>query len=250
MNAGLRLGTMDLLEKYLKQPPPDTTIWRYIDLPKFLSLIHTRELFFPPFKFLDDSYEGSMRWMLSESFIESFSKFTQDQYTYIRKYSFVSCWHANDYESAAMWKLYLSNNQGIAIKTTVGKLTNSLSWDKYRPYIFQPKMGLVIYRNDRIVAEQGTDDWASDDLSLFCKRLSFEHEREYRVVFKTTEGIREMIKEGGLSIPIDPETLIEEVYVAPTAPAWIKPLLQSILETKYELNILVHQSSLDEKTLW
>jgi hypothetical protein len=35
----------------------------------------------------------------------------------------VSCWHMNDYESKAMWKLYA--NKGIAIESTIGQFKSS-----------------------------------------------------------------------------------------------------------------------------
>jgi hypothetical protein len=44
----------------------------------------------------------------------------------LRKHFFVSCWHANDGQSDAMWKLYVKGNEGIAIQTTCGKLQVSL----------------------------------------------------------------------------------------------------------------------------
>ncbi len=37
----------------------------------------------------------------------------------IREIHFVSCWHENETESEAMWKLYLKSGDGVAIQTTV-----------------------------------------------------------------------------------------------------------------------------------
>ena len=35
----------------------------------------------------------------------------------------VNCWHANDVESEAMWRLYADNGKAVAIETTVDALT-------------------------------------------------------------------------------------------------------------------------------
>ena len=39
----------------------------------------------------------------------------------------INCWHMNDFESEAMWKLYLKSNEGIAIQSTYQRLIDSLS---------------------------------------------------------------------------------------------------------------------------
>ena len=36
---------------------------------------------------------------------------------------FISCWHRSEYESAAMWKLYLKSDEGVAISTTCDRLS-------------------------------------------------------------------------------------------------------------------------------
>src|SRR5204862_530000 len=39
---------------------------------------------------------------------------------------YVSCWHINDDESAAMWTVYLGGREGVALQTTVGALRAEL----------------------------------------------------------------------------------------------------------------------------
>jgi hypothetical protein len=41
------------------QPEPDSTIWRYLDFPRFVSLLTTRSLFLPRADLLGDPFEGS-----------------------------------------------------------------------------------------------------------------------------------------------------------------------------------------------
>src|SRR4051812_23990948 len=48
---------------------------------------------------------------------------------------YVNCWHVNEGESDAMWKLYLKGSEGIAIRTTVGRLCQS--FDPTAPELIQ-----------------------------------------------------------------------------------------------------------------
>jgi hypothetical protein len=34
----------------------------------------------------------------------------------------VLCWHENEYESEAMWSTYVSADEGVALKTNVGRI--------------------------------------------------------------------------------------------------------------------------------
>ena len=53
----------------------------------------------------------------------------------------------------------------------------------------------------------------------------------------------------GLYVPIDLEKVIENVYIAPTAPSWIKELIQSLIE-QFGFAIQVKQSILDEDPIF
>ena len=47
-----------------------------------------------------------------------------------RKHTFISCWHCNESESEAMWKLYSTNvNNALAIQTTYQQLYEALDKD-------------------------------------------------------------------------------------------------------------------------
>ena len=46
--------------KYLECPKSDTVIWRYMDLPKLLSIISNNSLWFSRLDKLTDEYEGTV----------------------------------------------------------------------------------------------------------------------------------------------------------------------------------------------
>jgi hypothetical protein len=66
--------------------------------------------------------------------------------------------------------------------------------------------------------------------NLLMKRKSFEHEQEIRALFvddrKQKNGNLYL---GGHDIDIDPEILIEKIWLAPSCATWIKPIVESIV---------------------
>ena len=68
-----------------------------------------------------------------KDFVKLPSKYTQKTGTYRRKFLenvSINCWHANDTENAAMWRVYLSSQEGIAIKSSIKKLKKSFMNNK------------------------------------------------------------------------------------------------------------------------
>jgi len=50
-------------------------------------------------------------------------------------------------------------------------------------------------------------------------------------------------------LDVDINKLIQEVYVSPSSPDWVKPLIEDIVK-KYKLNKSVKKSDLNSKGLW
>jgi hypothetical protein len=237
----------------------DIRIWRYMDFTKFVSLIDTRSLFFSRADKLGDPFEGSWprmnvharKQIPDEVPMEARDNFarTMEDMGIINKnwprYNAVNCWHMNEHESAAMWKLYLKSDEGIAIQSTYRKLKRSLI-DEEKIHV-----GVVKYIDFE-------NEWidAGNILSPFVhKRKSYEHEREVRALVtkfpigdKGLDFSKDMI-EAGLEIRIDVETLVERIYVAPSAPDWIVELVEAVVR-RYGYNFNVVQSRLNEKPLF
>src|SRR5262249_25964267 len=136
-----------------------------------------------------------------------------------REYTAISCWHLNDGESAAMWKLYATDNQGIAIQSTVAKLENSL----ILPPVHQIFMGKVKYDPVEVSIY---DPRFSQHFIFFYKRKSFEHEQEYRITI-APQDFDSLDRLGGVYVQVNVATLIEKVYIAPAAPSWFADLVKS-----------------------
>jgi hypothetical protein len=138
----------------------------------------------------------------------------------------------NIYESTAMWKLYLKSNEGIAIQSTVDRLRDS--FDDKGLKVLLGEVKYIDYDEDNIE----TDEWYK---LLFFKRSSFSHEKELRAVIASKEYA--WLSECGIQTKISLDTLIEAIYVAPTAPPWFFDLVKSI-SIKFGITADVRQSSL------
>ena len=116
-------------EPSLIEPSDDAILWRYLSLWKFRSLIEDWSLFFCQLDKLVDTREGSLPQGTANYIRKSLSIPDKD-----KKIGFfeganrlvlaVNCWHIHEYENSLMWDSYAK--QGVAIRTTVASLRNSL----------------------------------------------------------------------------------------------------------------------------
>lgn len=162
---------------------PEITLWRYMSLPKFIHLISTSGLYFSLPTQFEDPFETHLPRKVYDSIAENISSClhtneTDKKYliashrnTYLSQ--LISCWHASELESEAMWKLYSQDKQSIAIRTTSHKLIDSL--EDIPP---SARAGLVQYIDfDNPPTLNHIDQ-------VFLKRSSYAHEREFRITFR------------------------------------------------------------------
>ena len=218
----------------------DTKIWRYMDITKFLSLLDLEQLYFTRIDKFNDPFEGA----LPRPFIERLSSVVVPAFGSLRKHHAVNCWHMNDYESDAMWKLYLKSDEGIAVQSTVRRFTNCFTCEEK---VFVGRVNYIDYKRDNL------EHYYNSFAPIITKRKSFEHERELRaVIYRSPEpgadGLMHTDSESiqhGVNISIDLEKLVENVFVAPNTPNWIVDLLRSVIE-QYGKSFKIERSALEE----
>ena len=124
-------------------------IWRYMPFDRFESLIK-EGLYFRRLDLLEDLFEGSFSYgnqklresiLLPKTEFDKLRTFSRE----MRKRIYVSCWHINDCDSYAMWKIY-SGRKGerVSIKTTARKLKENLN------QVIISQIKYIDYRSDRI----------------------------------------------------------------------------------------------------
>ncbi|HXT57141.1 MAG TPA: hypothetical protein VN699_00835 [Pirellulales bacterium] len=244
-----------------------------MDFTKFVSLLEESALYFARGDQFGDQFEGSRPRRNVEARFRRFCELNgkrPDELSTAERQAFkddleadgrldrqfvaINCWHINDFESAAMWNLYLKSNEGIAIKSTYDRLARAISQAPGRQTgCTFVHIGLVRYI-----------DYSSDEFEekskfsrFLHKRKSFEHERELRAMAESPMQMqggdfiyakRKPLIGVGAHIPVDLETLIGAIYIAPNA-SWLELLVLKVMN-KYGVRAHVRRTSLDESPLF
>ena len=93
---------------------PETIVWKYLDLSKFLDLLLSKKLFMSRSDKFEDQYEGTF----SEPTFEEIRKLSIDNPDFLNYYKThrekvaISSWHINEYESFAKWQSFSQNREG------------------------------------------------------------------------------------------------------------------------------------------
>lgn len=249
-------------DPHVSTPSDDTVIRRYLSIPQYLSILENEWLYFNRADMFDDPFEGSIPKLngdIREAQFEDGSAIDSDDFAIVnkalRKTSFANCWHCNVTESASMWDRYSGKSGGVAIETTVGDLIDSVEDESKGVYIGE--VNYINYDSDTIPAD-------SPIAPLFYKRENYRSEEELRAVVTNppvveperdddADGIipAKAIVEGtiepvpGHHLFVEPDELINEVRVAPSAPQWIFRLIESISESYGIDRAKVSSSSID-----
>ena len=219
---------------------PDTIVWKYLDLSKFLELLLSQKLFMSRSDKFEDQYEGTF----SEPTFEEIKKLSKDNPKFLEFYKnhrekvVVSSWHINEYESFAMWQIFTQNNEGLAIQSTIGRLQKALQAEKqFKQYVGE--VNYIDYKKEYI---------PFDDLffPFLFKRKSFQYEREIRIISDTSANNIKI--NDGLKIDINISELIEKIYIHPKSENWYKNLVIELV-SKLNFNIEIEKSDLESDIL-
>jgi hypothetical protein len=250
--------------KFLPPADENVKIWRYMDFTKFISLIVTSKLFFARADKFDDPFEGSWpkknvddRKTIFQHLPEEDKRKRLEGFSFIMKrfirYNALNCWHENEYESAAMWKLYLKSDEGIAIQSTFKLLKKSILDNET---VFIGKVNYIDFEKEII-------DPGNSYSPFLHKRKSFEHEREIRaIVSREPPSVEEEPPSNwqtfnlkvdtifdGIPIKVDIKTLIQKIHVAPNTPTWLFDLVKEVI-AKYDYDFEVIQSQMDSDPMF
>lgn len=260
------------------QPPTkDVIVWRYFDMLKFMNFIIHSALYLCRADLLGDPYEGTLsranlnfentpfesmptayastfptaeKWA---EFLQQLRRMREINREVTRSFAYISCWHMSPYESAAMWATYAREGTGIAIRTTFGRLVQSLR----PPPDVHIHAGLVNYI-----------DWSTHPVPignafapLVFKRASFAADAEVRLIHIGRLDTREAhdLLTGkttdlsalatGLSVSVDMDVLAPTVFLAPQSPAWVLDTVNSLL-TCVRPGLVAVQSDLASSRLY
>ena len=232
---------MYLNNQNIKLPEdPDTIIWKYLDLSKFLDLLMSKKLFMSRSDKFEDQYEGTF----SEPTYEEIRKLSIDNPDFLKFYKThreqvaISSWHINEYESFAMWQIFTQNTEGLAIQSTIGRLQNALAPENnYKQVIGE--VNYIDYKKEYI---------PFDDMffPFLFKRKSFQYEREVRIISDVAES--KITLNDGLKINVDISQLIEKIYIHPKSENWYKNLVIQLVK-QLGFDFTIEKSDLESDIL-
>ena len=106
-------------------------VWRYLTLAKLISLLSEGAFYFSRADLLGDPHEGTISAQNAANIRTQFcDPGRPNLIVKVRRmwklFTYVSCLHLNETESEAMWRVYCPTNEGVALKTTYGKLAQSV----------------------------------------------------------------------------------------------------------------------------
>ena len=219
---------------------PNTIVWKYLDLSKFLDLLLSKKLFMSRSDKFEDQYEGTF----SEPTYEEIRKIAEnnpeflDYYKSHREKIVISSWHINEYESFAMWQIFTKNNEGLAIQSTVQRLQEAMKPEtKTTQYIGE--VNYIDYKKEYIPFDDTF-------FPFLFKRKSFQYEREVRIISDVTQN--NIVINEGLKIDVDIHQLIEKIYIHPKSENWYKNLVIQLME-QLGFNFSIEKSDLESDIL-
>lgn len=231
--------------KAFKTPPDTCVIWRYMSFAKFAWLIATESLYFSRLDQHSDEQEG----------LVSTDPENIEHRKYIRFNAYINCWHINNNESDAMWKLYGPSGENIAVKSTVGAVKTSLKdgnpvcigkvnynegdipdGNLYWPVVFKRKPFQHEEELRLCVSSPGSDN--PPNLTKLKKELKLLNVNELSDL-KLLKGIGSK----GISVRVDISELLKKVLICPSAKKYLHEAVDYILKGKGH-NIRIGKSKL------
>lgn len=197
------------------------------------------QLFLPRADLLGDPFEGSIpssvkKLRNSDPWFQSFPPGYHEAF---RKWTFVSCWHSNRGESAALWQLYAQSEGSVAVRSTYSRIRKALAHIPDRVAV--SRVAYIDYDNDNF----RFGDPRAGSQPFLHKRLSFEHEHEVRIIrivtppaptpntaVTPTDFLQDQPMPGTV-FHVSLAELVETVYVSPDAPPWIRPTIEAMLRS-------------------
>lgn len=236
----------------------EQSLWKYMDIHKFLHFIHKKSLYFTRLDKFEDPNEGlpesiirriyeslelfppleNLNPLLFKTEEERKKEFENNKKILneisniadkIQKYQFASCWFIGDRESYAMWNLY-SSKDSIAIKINPHELITQIELEVEKfsnePSIIMLACGPVSY-NKVYPPEYDYSKYQSPNVwySGLKKDLSYIFEKEYRFLAISENKIidqYELVLENLFDLKFD-------IITHPKMEKWMYENIQSIL---------------------
>jgi hypothetical protein len=236
----------------------DSIITRYMSFPKFVSFLKDG-LFIPNGKGFADRWEGKL--LIKKLVTDEGKQEYLEDYELLAPWIYISCWHKEECENYAMWKIYGQIDEAVAIETTEEKLrqaylTNyddtlaymdevNYVWMEYPDTLTLPK---AVKRIKNAPSEIRGGEIFPYLLFFFMKDMGYQFEKEIRLVALDKEFRRD-IYNSKKGIYVDYKTVnsfIQRIRLSPTAPEWFDGIVSDLVK-KYGIDAKIEHSRFFEQ---
>ena len=230
------------------------TLMRYMDISKFLDFLITGSFHFTRLADFEDKSEAISQRQLIKYFKHDIdlgiTKKSELKLGDRQKRYFANCWFSGKRESIGMWSIY-ANRSSIALKISFDDFMSfwtveNLTVNKAKEWIDHIYIDRVYYKNYL----SGKDILKFKDETKiigFQKDVSYEHEKEIRVLLKCC-GIREEVlfsTQNIFNFKIKPLNIIDvpiKLIFHPLMSDWEKGNIKQLIKKYDFLNIQVCDS--------
>lgn len=209
----------------------DTNLYRIMDFAKVVQIFERKELYFANPTVWDDPWEARLKHHKNDSL-------------------FAQCWGELGV-SDAMWRIYSQNGMGVRIPTTASRLRKALKAAtsttnlrfRLEPVTYLPQKSINSEaKKIKASLDDEFDIRRAVDM-LYYKRDAFEHEHEWRATIFISDAEKTNGKLG-VTVPIDPHSLIKNILLDPRAPKELVNAFQYYFKSKLEFKGAVKPSVL------
>jgi hypothetical protein len=218
-----------------RAPSSESAIWRFMSFAKFYSLLSNGAVYFAVLSSLGDVLEAAPPRLPKDADVYDRMR-VWHRWQSQRQMVFVNCWHLSPDESAAMWALYATESDGVAIQSTFGEASQAFGSSEGGGRLGETVGASEVEYIDPDV-EVSPETGSNIVLPALKKRHWYAYERELRFIYVDVSNYLRPLSGPdcaagraarlGLWIRCDLQKLIKAVVLAPSTPPFIADTVAS-----------------------
>lgn len=238
-------------------PDDNSVIWRYMDYPKFQSMLQKNSIFFSRADKQTDDFEGEYPGDMLKKLEKRLGTVPSDDgksYTFKQWHTqkeipsrLLSCWNVNRHESPKSWSAYTTTTtkESIAIRSTIGKLKGCFTIKgNDEPVVW---IGEIRYGDEENRLPDSYHKWDVNYFlyPFFAKRERYRWENEVRATVNLSRKKQLGLNHSpnGCFIKADLRVLIDSIWVHPKATEEFRHRVKILFNDSAYSEIPIHQSS-------
>ena len=223
-------------QKYQLNRDDNITIWRYLSLEKWLSMLTTQKMVFSKLaEFSDRNEVEYLINILTKDNKKQLGKSLVDHIAHLKHDYYAVCWNAKEGECRSLWYAYTGNARlGVAIQSSVKSFFRSVGFTNPSPSCYKVAYGVITENSEYL---------QMNELPLCCKSIAYESENEIRFLLNNSTARTDWsnipvtstapeLQPPVIQFDCDLNMLTEGFMISPFASEWQK---EAILETTRKL---------------